>query len=97
MIIALGMFNLACSALIAVFGAWLIADRRHRRTTRLFLGIITCGAVVNSVALVQALLDVGYLAHAFVWPSEAVVNFGAAVMMSRWCRVASFRHPSAEP
>jgi|GEM_PF-3166863 len=86
MILVLGLFNLASCVVIAVTGTWLLADRGRKRGARAFLGVITCGAVVNVVALAEALSMPAYLTHAFVWPSEAMVNFGAAVMMIRRCR-----------
>jgi hypothetical protein len=86
MIVVLGVLNLAFCVLIAICGLWLLVDASLPRSRRALIGVVTCGAVVNVVALSEALGSIGFLAHAFVWPSEAVVNFGTALLMLRECR-----------
>lgn len=83
MITIVAMFNLVCCGVIALTGIWLVTDCSYPRRERACYGIICCGALVSVIATGEALAGSGYLNHTIVWPSEALVNFGAALLMIR--------------
>ncbi|PTR35083.1 hypothetical protein C8J98_101345 [Luteibacter sp. OK325] len=90
MIVMMTWFNLVCSSLIAATALWQVTDATQPRLERLCMTLLACGAVVNVVGVSEAVAgtSTGLLSHAFVWPSEAALNLGAAAMLMRWSYAA---------
>lgn len=83
MIVALVIINLISCALIAISALWLVTDHAKPRGARICCGIIFCGSLVNVNALWVA-FNCMSPSHPMTWPSEAVLNVGAAVLLGRW-------------
>jgi hypothetical protein len=82
-IVALVLINLISCCLIAISALWLVTDSTKARGARICCGIICCGSLVNVNALWVAFANM-QPSHPMTWPTEAVLNVGAAVLLGRW-------------
>jgi hypothetical protein len=93
-IVIMALDFVACVALMAT-AAWLLTDRNLSRTARTACALIASGACVDAIGMYGMLLDLDGPAYGDVWPSEALVDLGFAVLMIRW--TWRLRLAAAEP
>jgi len=91
---ALILVNLAACCLIAFSALWLVTDQSKGRLMRFCIALIMCGATVNALALWTAFHQV-HAEHPLTWPTETVLNLGAALFLAFWA--ANRRHASPFP